>query len=546
MEQKQIEEIISRAEEVKGRQSTWWTYYDDLARVHIPRMLGFMETRPEGERIDDVFDGTPMHAARSLANAIGGLLRPTDETWVRIRASDTQLNMNHEARLWLDDSTERLKSALRNPKARMQQCTAEVDLMLVVFGTAPFFLGENSRRDGFLFQSIPLKDAAIEWGEEGPMSMYRFRQLTVRQAESAFGLDNLGEKAKDLIRSKSWDVKLTYIHAVRPRNQMPGKMAKNMPFASVWIEKESKHIVSESGYHEFPYVVPRMETAPGEDVGRSPAMIALPDANTLQAMGETILIAGQRAADPPIFAPNDGSFTEANTFPGGISYYDADTASRMRGNPIFPLDTGHNLPITRDMQQDTREQVFAAFFRNILNLPIRGPEMTATEVIQRREEMMREVGPMFGRLEAEYTSPLIDRAFNIMLRAGGFAPIPDVLKGRDIYFEYESPIKRARQVIEVEVARLLRDEFLMMANVKPDVMDHFNTDEYMRYMAQSLRAPIQLLNPIEAVQQKREADAQAQAQQAEMMAASEMANIAKNGAGAVKQLADAGTAGAPA
>lgn len=531
-----VREIIRRAKDAKGRQGQWYTYWDDLARVHIPRMLGFMEQRPEAERQDDIFDGTPMHAARGLANAIGGLLRPDGEDWVRIKAEDDALNSNDEAKRWLDFASVRLRAAMENPKARMRQATGEVDLMLVVFGTGPLFIGENKTRDRLLYQAVPLRDAAIDWGEDGPMSLYRFKSLNVRQAIAEFGEENLGRRAKDLVSSKDWQSKLTYIHAVTPRDHQPGKTKKNMPFASLWIEEESAHLVAESGYFEFPYIVPRMETAPGEDYGRSPAMVALPDANTLQAMGETILIAGQRAADPPIFAPNDGTFVEANTFPGGISYYDADLASKLRGNPIFPMDTGHNLPISRDMQRDSREQVFAAFFRNVLNLPIAGPQMTATEVIQRREEMIREVGPLFGRLESDYTAPMVERTFNIMLRGGAFFPIPKVLAGKDIVFEYESPVKRARQMIEIETARQFKMEMIELSQFDPKAFDNFNTDEYVRHISTTLRVPAKLLNPPEWVAAKRENDKKMQAAQMELVQAQQLAGIAKDAGPAMKNL----------
>lgn len=493
-----IQNIIARAKAVKGKQGDWLTYWDDLARVHVPRMLGFSETREVGERHDDLFDGTPMHAARGLANSIGGLLRPDGEDWVRVKAADEDLNDDYEAKVWLEDTSDRLRKAMENPRSRMRQCTGEVDLMLVVFGTGPFWLGENRDRNGLLYQSIHLKDAGIDWGEEGPRAMYRFRKYTAAQARDKWGEEKLGEQAKRALKEggNGNDKKFTYINAVMQRGEA-GRFRNKMPYASLWIEEESAHTVLNSGFLEFPYIVPRMDTAPGEDYGRSPGMVSLPDANSLQAMGETILVAGQRAADPPIFAPNDGSFSAANTFPGGISYYDAELAVQMRKNPIFPMESGHNLPITRDMQKDSRDQVFVAFFKNILNLPIAGPKMTATEVIRRQEEMKREISPLFGRLESDYTAPMVERTFNIMMRAFAFTQIPEVLAGKQVVFEYESPVNRVRQMIEVEASRAYKDEMISVAEYKPDIMDNFDSDAYAEVMQDALKAPEKLrVDPI--------------------------------------------------
>ncbi len=45
-----------------------------------------------------------------------------------------------------------------------------------------------------------------------------------------------------------------------------------------------------------------------------------------------------------------------------------------------------------------------------------GPQMTATEVVQRNEEKMRLLGPVLGRLQSELLRPMIDRTFAILLR----------------------------------------------------------------------------------------------------------------------------------
>ena len=46
--------------------------------------------------------------------------------------------------------------AIYRASARFLQRSGEVDLDLVVFGTGLLFTGENARRDGLLFRSMPL------------------------------------------------------------------------------------------------------------------------------------------------------------------------------------------------------------------------------------------------------------------------------------------------------------------------------------------------------------------------------------------------------
>lgn len=528
-----IDDLIQRWRRLSGEKSVWHSHWEDLARVMLPRRMGFISTTIEGERrTDDLFDGTPMQAARGLANAVGGFMRPNGLPNFDIVADDDDLNNMEEVKAWLADSKTRLMDAFNNPKARYRQVSAEVDQDLVVFGTAVEFIGESIQRSHLLFQSLHLKDVTPFFDENGRTEgLFHKRSMSLRQLAGRFGEQRLSESSRRAIKDQP-DKKVEVLHCVVPRKEYKqgAMLARNMPIADMWIEIDAKHPIAESGFHEFPFIVPRWETSSGENFGRSPGMIALPDADTLQAMGETILIAGQRAADPPLFAPNDGAFDALNTFPGGISYYDVESAKAMGGNPFFPLESGVNLPLSRDMQQDTRQQIFSAFFRNVLNLPVEGPQMTATEVLQRKEEFMREIGPMFGRYEAEKTAPEVERAFMLMLRAGSLAPIPELLQGRNIGFEYDSPVKRARQQVEAAAAKMWAMEMIEIGQVKPEAIDLVNVDALGRLSAEALSLPKQLVNSVEVVEAIREGRAKQMAAQAQLESIAAAAEIAKTGA----------------
>jgi hypothetical protein len=526
-----VSEIINRWKRLKGEKSQWSEHWDDLARIMLPRRVGFSETQEiGGRRVNDIYDSTPMQAARGLANAIGGMMRPEGLPEVEILTDNDQLNESEEVKIWLSDSEDRLKDAFNNPKARFRQASAEKDQDLVVFGTAIMFIGDSD--DHLLYQSVHLKDATVFFNEEGsPEGVFRSRRFTLRQAASRFGLNKLSEEAQKNFE-KNPDQKIEVLHAVLPRKEAKSNplFSKDMPFADLWIDVAAKTLLKSGGFHEFPFIVPRWDTTSGEDYGRSPGMIALPDGDTLQSMGETILVAGQRAADPPLAVPNDGSFSAVNTFPGGLVYYDVETAAQTRGNPFFPIETANNLPITRDMQKDTRDQVWSAFFRNILNLPVQGPQMTATEVVQRKEEFMREIGPTFGKLESDDTAPMVERSFMLMLRNGGFAEIPEVLQGQNIRFEYNSPVKRIRQQVDAAAARMWAEEMIVLGQTRPEALDLINVDELGRFSAEAASIPKGIINSPEVVEAIRQQRMEAQAKEEEMMQMQEMTNMAQQGA----------------
>lgn len=528
-----VEGLIRRRDALMSKRGLWSNHWDDLARVMVPRRLGFVTQTEEGDRrSEEIFDGTAIQASRGLANAVGAFLR--EDPWFFIKASGA---VDGEGEEWLDDTETRLRDALDNPAARFRQAVGEADLDVVVFGTACVFIGEGATN--LLFQSLHLKDALPIFNEQGQVEgVLRNHKFTVRQAMDKFE-GNVSQDIKDKSENEALDDKVDFLHAVVPRSDSrPGAiLSKNLPWADLWIETQAKRISARSGYNEFPFVVPRWDTSSGEDYGRSPGMVALPDANSLQAIGETLLIAGQRAADPPLAVPNDSAFDAPNTFPGGLAYYDVDTARALGGkNPFFEIGGGGNIGLTQQMQEDIRNQIWNAFFRNILRLPTDGPQMTATEINARRDEFIREVGPVFGRLETDYTAPMIERAFHIMLRGGGFRPIPEVLQGQNIRFEYQSPIKRAREQIEAVAAVQWAQSLMEMSQVKPEALDKINIDALANFTAKANNLPLEIINSDETVAALREERAQMK-QQAQMMEQTQgMAGAAKDGGAAVEAI----------
>ena len=532
-DESRVKDLLARRRALRDRRGLWDSQWDNLARVQLPRRLGFASQVSEGSaRTEDIYDGTPMQAARALANAMGSMLRPEGEDWHRIRTVEDSDGSTDEAKDWLNDTDERMRGAFESPKARMRQALGEADSDLVVLGTAVVFTGKGD--NNLLFQTLHLKDTLPFFGEEGnPEGMIRDRRFTIRQAVARFGIGRLSETIKREFENKKLDEYVDFVHAVvpRPEARVGALLARNLPWADLWIELEEQRLVASGGFHEFPFAVPRWDTSSGEEYGRSPGMIALPDSNTAQAMGSTLLIAGQRAADPPLAVPDDSTFDAPNTFPGGLAYYDAQTAREIGRIPIVPLDSGANIPITREMQDDTRNQIWNAFFRNILRLPVDGPEMTATEIIARKEEFIREIGPVFGRLETDYTAPNVERPFNIMLRAGALAPIPEVLQGRGIRFEYQSPVKQLRKQIEAAAAQAWVQELIVLAQVRPEVMDKVNVDAFADFSAEANGLPNQIVNGADEVARirKQRAEVEAAAAQLEQLQQGvEMAGAAAN------------------
>ena len=537
--QERVNHHIKKQAAASNRRSQFEEHWSDLSRVLLPTRQGFTQTVVDGDyRMENIFDGTPMQAARSLANTVGAMIRPEGQTLAEVKAQDDTLNQQGEVQEWMGRATEILDSHIRNPLARFRQATGEVDLDLVVMGTGILFVGLAKSQENLIFQSVHLKDGYPMFDDEGnPYGMYRMKKMFIWQAELKFGKENLSKTVQEKIQNNQTDDKIDLMYWVGDRKNKTIEnpiFAKDFPIEEIWMETQTKHIITEGGFREFPFVIPRWDTTTGEEYGRSPGMVALPDSNTLQSMGETILVAGQRLADPPIMAPNDGAFQEVMTYPGGISYYDVETAASVGGNPFFPMISGNNLPVTRDMQTDIRNQVAAAFFKNILNLPQGGPQMTATEIIQRKDEFIREVGPVFGRFQTDYNEPLVDRSFRLLMREDAFGEIPEVLSGQNIKFEFDLPVDKIKKQVQSAAATDWAMQVMQMAQIAPEAKHLVNVDALARFKADAASLPHDIMNTREEVQAKVEAENAKMAEMQKLQAAEMQAGIIGKGAKAAK------------
>jgi hypothetical protein len=279
----------------------------------------------------------------------------------------------------------------------------------------------------------------------------------------------------------------------------------NMDYISCHIHQETGAILRESGFREFPYVVPRyLKSSSNEIFGRSPAMNALPDTKMLNTMSKTSIKAAQKQIDPPLMVPDDGFILPIRTVPGGLNFYRSGTRDR-----IEPLQVGSNAPVGIQMEEQRRKAIRENFFVDQLMM-IQGQNMTATEVMQRTEEKMRLLGPVLGRLQSELLQPLITRAFNLLLKNNKLPPIPEEIGDQDVEIEYVSPLAKAQKTQELSSVMRGIEIFGSMQNIAP-VFDYIDIDGLVDHIKNVLGLPAKIMRSKAEVQQ-----IQQQKQQAEM------------------------------
>ena len=510
--------LLSRYEKLEGQRQNWETHWQEVADYMQPRKADVTKQRARGDkRMEQVFDSSPIQAVELLSASLHGMMTNPSTPWFTLRFKDEDIDNEDEAKIWLESATEAMYTAFN--RSNFQQEIFELYHDLITFGTAAMFIEEDDE-DIIKFSTRHINEVFIAENDKGRIdTIYRRFNISARAAMQKFG-EAVSSDVQSAFKKDPYK-EVEILHAVYPRSDFnPNKKdKKNMPFESVYIEFKNGNELSVSGFREFPFVVPRYLKASNEIYGRSPAMTALPDVKMLNEMCKTTIKAAQKQVDPPLLVPDDGFLLPVRTVPGGLNFYRSGTRDR-----IEPLNIGANNPLGLNMEEQRRDAIRAVFYVNQLQLQ-QGPQMTATEVIQRNEEKMRLLGPVLGRLQSELLKPLIDRVFAILLRNNMLPQAPEFLSGRDIEIEYVSPLAKAQKSTELQSIMRAIEILGSLANVAP-VFDYVNFDNLVKHLADIVGVPQKILKSQSQVNAERQ---QAQQQQQEMQQMQQLQQVAKAG-----------------
>jgi hypothetical protein len=259
-------------------------------------------------------------------------------------------------------------------------------------------------------------------------------------------------------------------------------------------------------------------------------MTALADIKMLNKMSEVTIRAAQKQVDPPLLVPDDGFMLPVRTIPGGLNFYRSGTRDR-----IEPLNIGANNPLGLNMEEQRRTAIRSAFYVDQLILGT-GPQMTATEVVQRTEEKMRLLGPLTGRLSQELLQPLISRVYNILSRQKAYQPAPEFMANTNLEIEYVSPLAKAQRQGDIQSMTRLLELMTPLSQLDPSIMDYVDSDGISKHLIKILGVPASAVRGEREVSIMRAERAEQQAAMAEQQQLMQQAEAAGNAAPMVRAI----------
>ena len=530
----------------RERKKGWEGHWRDLAAHFMPRRARFLdagERTNEGDERNHLWDDAGILARRILSAGMQTGLTSPARPWFSLTVQDEDLAQLGPVKAWLHAVYERMVNTFAQSNFYDQ-----VHLLydeLGTFGTGVLIIEEDE--DNVLrCRTLTVGEYCLDVNAAGRVdTLYRRVRMSPRQIEEAWP-ETCPERVRKMAENDSTEW-LDVLHAVEPRKAGADRRADRRdggarPFRSVYfmLEGRADEVLEDSGYYEFPALCPRWNTTASDIYGSSPAMDALGDCRSLQALAKDGILALEREVKPPLLAQQSAGLTRVNLNPGAVNLVSSLSGGGTLPTVVPLINVRANLAALEQAKANAKNQIEKMFFNDLfLMLANTDKQMTAREVAERNAEKMLMLGPVLDRLRSELFQPLIERVFGIMWRRGDIPAPPPELAQSGLQIEFISILAQAQKQAGLAGINGTVAFAGQVSGMHPEILDKINFDEALDQVAEMNGVPPKLLRSDEDVAQIRQQRAEQMAQQQQMAQMAQAAGLARQGAAAMK---DAGAA----
>ena len=545
-------QLFRRFEEAKNKRQSYLQIWQEVSNYVLPYRGGFYDIMPNTGAISlydkhvEIYDDTATNALTKAASALYSYTANPATQWFTFRLttmpsqkkppegmSISTLMQSFDVKNYLDEISRIVCSYINEHLSSPYHGFCQE---LIAYSISGFLILEDFSEKVLNVQPISAKDLYILNDMYGGVGeVYRTVILTNEQAIALFGQAAGPQILDDMINNPLKE--RVFIHAVMPRAIRDEKKKDflNMPFASYWLDYQSKRLITESGYEEFPYCIGRINVPAGYICGFSPAMNIRHTIKSLNKLQKQKLNAGDLALHPAMNVPIDTYINPLSMKPAALNYHEPDAQFRAE-----PMHTIGNFEINIETIRDAREQVRQGMMIDLIE---QNDKDNTYQAMQEQLLQLKLMSPWQGNLERDALKPLAIRVFRILQRRGGILPEPpEELKqafnsGFGLTMDFQSPLAKAQRHFDVSAIERSLAFGAQLAQVGG--MEILNVEKAMRLYTYLLGAPSDILYSEREVK-KRQQEAQRQQQmlqQQQMML--QQAQMIQAGAQSAKDAAQA-------
>lgn len=541
--------VIRRYDDGKRQRQRFDQRVDMLAPYIEPTRGNVLtQAEPGAALMARTYDSEGIYAADMAAKFIGGELHGPGSIWFSLLEERDELNEVEEVKEWFEECRDRMLKDAAASNFYAEAYEHDIDwsgfgigsMMIEQRPLLPYVENFGYRGTRFTVDKIG-RYVCFEngWGEVD--QRYTELELNAHGAVQRFGEQNLPESVVRAYRGNELSRMFRFVHGIFPREEKEKSFgSRRMPFASVYVHYDTKEVVGEGGYEEYPAVNARWTRVPGEAYGRGLGEIALNNMLTLNTAKKMSFEDWALKIKPMFLRAHDAMIGAMRLKPWGVLTVRLNNANQSIGDRFTTLQTGSQPEISQINEEELRRSIRLIFYIDQLRelMMVEGrTQMTATEFLQKISLLNKILGPVYGRWESEFGYPLIGRHFNLMYRNGAFSDPPDVLleRGGTVRVKFESPLARAQRIEEIQAMTTAMGDILPIAEAQykyqghADVLDNYDFDEYAQKVGDTRGVPASLTRSRDQVAVIRQSRAEAQQQQRQ----AEMAMMMAEGAGKV-------------
>ena len=485
-------EFVKRYERLEREYGPHAERHERMAPYIAPSRVGITGVLATGDKITrGVYDSTTLMAAELMAHFVAGHVINPGQQWMGYAMRDPRVADDDETREWLEECTNITLTRMAASPFYAEGPESLIDWG--GFGTGAL-IGEEAPQPinltlrgfrGFYWSSIKTGRFLVQEGADGTVhTLFRRYQMTAGMIEERWK-DNsqatLPQSVTAALSGGERDRPFKVIHGIYPRPKSDsGYGAKGMPWASCWVEYDSKHIIQESGYRVFPAAVPRHQRTDGDVYGRGRGDIAFPDTWTLNSAKRMSLEDWALKIRPPVLHRHDSVIGSLRLVPGGPT--SINTHGQDIRQSVMPYQTGSNPEVAQINEENLRASIRQIFYiDHILKLlEIEKSEMTAFEYAQKINLLFKLIGPVYGRLQWEWLYRIGDIAWDAQMAARALPPPPPIVFQSDgnIDVIFDNPLARAQRSGDAESMAFALNDMAPLAQLKPQILDWVDDDAF--------------------------------------------------------------------
>lgn len=519
-----------RLRELEAELKIWKPHWSDVAENLNPRkgrfLVGGNSASHAGKRKGrKIINSTGTHALRVLGAGLQGGMTPPDSPWLKLGLHDEDLEEYSPVRSWLHDVRGIMLDTFQ--ESNFYSTTHSNYRELGGFGTCAMVMNEDFKTK---LRCRPYTIGEYMFSLDHSYrvdAQYRPFDMSVANIVAKFGIENCSAKIKDEVKRENFSRMYEVVHVIRKNNKRDGHSLSHsgQPWVDLYFEKNNKdhdQYLSEKSFHSQPFAAARWDVTGIDPYGEGPGMDQLGDIKMLQKLEEKKLKALDKSIDPSMNGPIGSQSNGGTGVSGGINWVE-DTR-----NGFVPTHLVQSSMQDTAFEIDRVERRIERGFYNDLFLSILGTDkrMTAYEVAQRHSEKLVMLGPVIFRIQSEYHTPAVERAFNILQNLGAFPPMPEELKGQNLKIKYISPLAQAQRMVGIDSIQQTVNFAMSLAEANPSVLDKIDFDEAVDQFGDMAGAPPKVIKSDDVVQQlrqKRDQEIAAQKQQEQIAASAQNA-----------------------